>query len=134
MATIDEQKELVRLLAKRWKAAPWIPIGQKQRESTRDAPARGNVWISRTRFTAPSDPSIREALFYTCERLKTTGQIIPQPEEIQLEDVSVEFIGLRSGVESDAPEPDISETRKLQALESECMSDMTIFYVHGGAL
>ena len=134
MTTVDEQKKLVETLCRKYQSIPWQPISQMQRESSRDAPARGSVWISRMTFPAPTDTDLRDALYRTCERLKNPGQSFVSPAEVPLEDVGVEFIGSRSGVEDRASEPDISEQDKLRFLERECKSDMTILYIHGGAL
>ena len=85
-------------------------------------------------FRAPEDYGLRDALYRVCERLKTPNQTFTPPFELPLKDVGVEFIGYRSGVEGNAPEPEMSEQGKLKALESECKSDMTILYIHGGGL
>ena len=134
MTTVDEQKKLVETLCRKYQSVPWQPISQMQRESSRDAPARGSVWISRMTFPAPTDTDLQDVLYRVCERLKNPGQSFVSPAEVPLEDVGVEFIGSRSGVEDRASEPDISEQDKLQFLERECKSDMTILYIHGGAL
>ena len=105
-----------------------------QRESSRNTPARGGVWISRMTFRAPEDTGLREALYRVCERLKSPHQSFTPPCQVPLNDVGVEFIGRRSGVEDKAMEPDVSEQEKLKALESECTSDRTILYIHGGGL
>ena len=134
MTTVEEQKKLVETLCRKYRSLPWQPISQMQRESSRDAPARGSVWISRMTFPAPTDTGLRDALFRVCERLRDPGQSFASPAEVPLQDVGVEFIGSRSGVEDGATEPEISELDKLQCLERECKSDMTILYIHGGAL
>lgn len=85
-------------------------------------------------FPAPKDVGLRDALYRVCEQLKAPDQSFPPPLEVPLEDVGVEFIGRRSGVKGKATEPDISEQDKLKALESECESDITILYIHGGGL
>lgn len=134
MTTVDEQKKLVETLCRKYRSVPWQPISQMQRESSGDAPARGSVWISRMTFPAPTDTSLRDALYRVCERLRDPSQSFASPAEVPLKDVGLEFIGSRSGVEDGVPEPDISERDKLQCLERECKSDMTILYIHGGAL
>ena len=109
-------------------------MSQWQANSPVDAPARGGIWISRTKFRAPVETHLRDALYHVCERLKIANQDITPPQEVPLIDVGVEFIGRRFGVEFNAPEPRISELDKLKALESEWKGDMTILYVHGGGL
>ena len=134
MTTAEEQKKLVETLCRKFISVPWQPISQMQRESSRDAPARGSVWISRMNFPAPTDIGLRDALYRVCERLREPGQSFASPTEVPLKDVGVEFIGSRFGVEDGAIEPKISEQDKLQCLERECKSDMTILYIHGGAM
>ena len=134
MTTVDEQKKLVEKLCRKYLSVPWRPISQMQRESSYDAPARGGVWISRMTFSAPTDTGLRDALYRVCERLKDHGHSFASPAEVPLNDVGMEFVGSRSGVDGGATEPDISEQEKLESLERECKSDMTILYIHGGAL
>lgn len=85
-------------------------------------------------FSAPTDTGLRDALYRVCERLKDVGQSFALASDIPLEDVGVEFIGSRSGVDGKATEPDISEQEKLESLQRECQSNMTILYIHGGGL
>ena len=134
MTTVDEQKKLVEAQCRKYRSIPWTPISQMQRESSHDAPARGGVWISRMSFRAPRETGLREALYCVCERLKAPNQSFTSQFELPLRDVGVEFIGCRSGVDGNAPELDKSEQDKLTALESECKSNMTILYIHGGGL
>jgi hypothetical protein len=134
MASIDEQKKLVKLTCRKFRSLPWVPLAQKQRETSHDAPARGGVWISRTAFPTPASTSLRNALYSVINHLKSDYHRITPAEDTPLIDVGVEFIGIRSGVPNDAPEPAIAEEEKLQALEKECENDMTILYIHGGGL
>jgi hypothetical protein len=134
MATTEEQRKLVKRVCEQFHAVPWESIGKKQRDSAVDRPARGAAWISRVSFPAPSSTSIRNALYQVIDHLKSDYHHITPAGETPLLDVGVEFIGLRSGVEDNAPEPSILEHEKLRTLEKECTSDMTILYVHGGGL
>lgn len=113
---------------------PWEPLAQKQRNSALDVPARGNIWISRVAFPAPSSPSVRDAMYRVINYLKNDYHKITPAEETPILDVGVGFMGERRGVASDAPEPGIPEEDKLRALEQECSGDMTILYIHGGRL
>lgn len=134
MSTIEDQKRIVDVFCRQFKSAPWQTMSQWQAKSPVDAPARGGIWISRTKFRAPVETHLRDALYHVCERLKIADQKITPSQQIPLTDVGVEFIGCRSGVDNNAPEPEISEQDKLQALESEWKGDLTILYVHGGGL
>lgn len=134
MTTIGEQKRVVRTVCQKYQSIPWVPLAKNQRKTSRDAPARGGVWISRSSFPAPPETTLRDALYTVCERLKAPHQTIIAATEVPLLDVALEFVGNRAGVPSDAAEPDIPEPSKLKLLESECESDMTILYMHGGGL
>ena len=85
-------------------------------------------------FRAPRDAGLREALYRVCEGLRAPNQSFTPELEVPLKDVGVEFIGRRSGAQDQAAEPQKTEEDKLKALESECKSDMTILYIHGGGL
>ena len=134
MATAEEQKAVVKQVVRKFLSTVWPTISVIHEETTRDAPARGPVWISRTSFRAPSNKSLEDAVYGAIERLAADHQDTSTAKNIALGDVGVEFVGSRPGVARDAPEPDISEHKKLQALEKACSKDMTILYVHGGAM
>ncbi|KAL4941422.1 hypothetical protein BDV06DRAFT_194451 [Aspergillus oleicola] len=132
MASIDEQKKLVKRVCQKYQKAPWTPIAQLQKATSLDVPARGGVWVSRTSFPAPASPAIRSLLYAVIDRLKKDYHRITPAEETPVVDIPVEFVGSRSNVPEDAPEPNISEEEKLHALLQECDDDMTILYMHGG--
>lgn len=137
MATVDEQKKLVAAVRRKFLSGSWVPISQIQHatsQSTSDAPARGDVWISRMSFMAPKDTGLRDALYRVCEQLRSPDQRFLPASEVPLNDVGVEFIGCRSRVGGKATEQDIPEQDKLKALERECGNDMTVLFIHGGAL
>ena len=134
MSTIAEQRKLVKATCQKYRSLPWIPLAQKQRETSYDAPARGGFWISRVNFPATPSTSLRDALYEVIHSLKLDHHRVTPAEQTPILDVGVEFIGTRSGVANDVPEPEISEYEKLKALEKECESDMTILYIHGGGL
>ena len=134
MDSIQKQREAVENIRKKYRSLPWTPLAALQKATSRDGPARGNVWIGRMHFRAPQDTNLRDVLYKVIDCLKADYHQITPAEDTELNDVGVKFIGPRSGVGHDAPEPHISEEAKLQALEKECRADMTILYVHGGAL
>ncbi|RAK99995.1 uncharacterized protein BO80DRAFT_502898 [Aspergillus ibericus CBS 121593] len=110
MGTPAEQRKLVKRAGEKYRASPWTPITQLQRESSRDPPARGGVWISRTVFPAPASCSIRDALSL---------------EDTPIIDVGVKFIGSQEKANNDVPESDVTE-EKLGDLLKEYDSEMTI--------
>ncbi|MCJ1247620.1 hypothetical protein MMC30_004835 [Trapelia coarctata] len=134
MATTAEQKQMVQALCNEYLSIPDMPLAQKQRETARDVPAKGNIWISRTKFPAPMEADLRDVLYEVCERLKAPDQNIALPQDVPLRDVGVEFIGHRPDANGNTLEPDIPEKDKLMFLQRDCESDMTILYVPGGGL
>ncbi|KAL2822227.1 Alpha/Beta hydrolase protein [Aspergillus cavernicola] len=135
MSSIDDQKELVIRLCQKYRKLPWLPIAQLQKATSLDVPARGGVWISKAGFPAPTSPAIRDALYTVINRLKKDYHRATPAEETPVVDVGVEFIGPRSQLPADAPEPNIgTEEAKLHALLQECDGDLTILYAHGGGL
>ena len=134
MSTIEEQKQLVDELCQEWPKMLMVPLHERQAASSRDRPARGPIWISRTELAAPSEPDLRNALSQVCEELAAPEHILPKREEISMQNVKVEFVGIREGAGEREPEPKISESEKLQRLQSECRRDLTVLYAHGGGL
>ncbi|KAB8208826.1 Alpha/Beta hydrolase protein [Aspergillus parasiticus] len=134
MSSIDQQKKLVKRICQKYQNSPWLPLSQLQKTTSLDTPARGGVWISRTSFSAPTNPAIRDVLYTVMHRLKKEYHRISPAEETPVIDVGVEFIGPRSQVPDDAPEPDLLEEEKLRALLQECHSGMIILYAHGAPL
>ena len=134
MSTANEQRQLVRNLCREWPKGLWLPVGQLQRKTAYDKPAHGPVWISRTRFPAPAEPALQDALYEVCERLRGPDHIITSKEKVPLQDVGVEFIGARKSANENASEPSMPEGEKLKRLQDDCENDMTILYVHGGGL
>ncbi|KAF7620762.1 Alpha/Beta hydrolase protein [Aspergillus flavus] len=138
MSSIDQQKKLIKRICQKYQNSPWPSLAQLQKATSLDtptpAPARGGVWIARTSFSAPTNPAIRDVLYTVIHRLKKEYHRISPVEETPVIDVGVEFIGPRSQVPDDAPEPDIPEEEKLRALLQECNSELTILYAHGGGL
>ena len=134
MTTIAQQKAKVQEICREWPKGLWLPVGEMQRRSPIDKPARGPIWISRCEFSSSPETALRDVLYEICERLQAPEHIISPKEDLALESVGVEFIGPRGNADSKTPEPKISEPEKMKHLEEECEGDMTILYVHGGGL
>ncbi|CAG8976043.1 hypothetical protein HYALB_00010324 [Hymenoscyphus albidus] len=129
--TIAEQQKLVKAICNKFishPVTPWKPISQHQKDKSRDPPARGPIWISRTSFPAPPEEEndLCEALFRVCQQLKQPHQTVAAQSEAPLREIGLKFIGNRIGVASNAPEPDITELETLQALESESARHNTV--------
>lgn len=134
MSTVDKQKEIVEQACKIYRAIPWVRLSQKQRDSSRDAAARGPIWVARTNFIKPPESDLSEALNRVILNLSEHYQRSALPSLTPQIDVGVEFIGPRVGAKSGTTEPDMPELEKLRALEADCDPGLTILYIHGGGL
>ncbi|KAL3474803.1 Alpha/Beta hydrolase protein [Aspergillus californicus] len=90
MASVDEQKELVRRLCQKYPKSPWLPISQLQKATSLDVPVRGSVWIAKSAFPVPG-PAIRDVLYEVIDRLKNDYHRITPAKETPVVDVGVEF-------------------------------------------
>ncbi|OKL63392.1 hypothetical protein UA08_01519 [Talaromyces atroroseus] len=109
-----------------------LSVSEQQRRSMRDPGIKGPMWISKVTISAPGD-AVRAAVLQAVDTLSESGisQAFEVPAVIPVE---AEWTGYRGGVDKNAPQPDISEKEKYEALEAEAKSDMVILYIHGGAL
>lgn len=108
-----------------------MPVGTQQRRSMRDPGIKGPMWISKVELPAPEE-DVRNAVVDAADGLKTSES---QTFEIPpVRPVEAEWTGYRSGVDKKAPQPELSEEEKYKRLRKESKSDMTILYLHGGAL
>jgi hypothetical protein len=108
-----------------------MSVGTQQRRSMRDPGIKGRMWISKVELPAPEE-DVRNAVVDAANELKTSES---QTFEIPpLRSVEAEWTGYRFGVGKKAPQPDLSEEEKYKKLREESKSDMTILYLHGGAL
>ena len=108
------------------------PIGKAQKGSLRDPGIKGKMWISKITLPKPEDHegvTPRDALDMTIKDLGDGSEICTLPETSAVE---AEWTGYRSGVDSDAPRPDLSEEEQYQRLMSEAKSKVTVLYFHGG--
>ena len=108
---------------------PLPPLSVWQRQSTKERPADGPVWVSRVTFLPPED-NVRQALFNAIKTLSSYGSETFTPPS--LVPVRAEWTGFRNGVGATSPEANIPEAQKYQKLMTEVTSDITILYVHGG--
>lgn len=107
------------------------PVSKQQRRLLNDPGIKGSMWISKVELPAPGD-AVREAVIHAANQLKNDeSQTFDSPLVLPVE---AEWTGYRSGVEKNAPQPDVSEEEKYLALKADAKSDMVILYIHGGAL
>lgn len=108
-----------------------MPITKIQRQSTVDRGVRGPLWVSRATLPAPPEDSIRSLLL---SAIKVLGNGQEQYQMPEIAPVPVQWVGVRSGVAKDAPEPvGMTEHAKYEALVEEASNDTTLMYMYGGA-
>ncbi|GAB1194608.1 hypothetical protein APSETT444_003854 [Aspergillus pseudonomiae] len=98
------------------------PVGKQQKGSMRDPGIKGPMWISKVTLPPPEN-EVQEAVFKAFEDLKLGGETYDIPGVVPVE---AEWTGYRSGVNKNAPQPDISEEDKYKALRKEAQSDTVI--------
>ncbi|KAL4882862.1 alpha/beta hydrolase fold-domain-containing protein [Aspergillus karnatakaensis] len=106
-----------------------VPVGKQQKGTLRDPGIKGPVWVSKVTIPEP-EIDVQDAVVKAIRELQSGGETYDLPG---VAPVGAEWTGYRSGVDKNAPEPDISEEEKFQQLKKENDSDMVVLYFHGGA-
>lgn len=89
------------------------------------------MWISKVTFPAPEADGALLALTTAIDALKTGDEAYTIPPVL---DVEAEWTGHRAGAHTKAPRPEFSEQEHYDKLMSEVTSNVTIMYLHGGAM
>ena len=107
-------------------------LSKRQRASLKDSSVVGQSWVSRVTFTAPhaEENDARQLLVTAIERLGCGNEEYTLPS---IEDVNAQWTGFRPGATLDEAQPSISEKEKYENLMNDVRSEMTIFYIQGGA-
>jgi acetyl esterase/lipase len=106
------------------------PLGRVQRFGLKDPGINGPMWICKTIMPTTDAVEVRDALIRAIKELGDGTEEYAIPEAC---DVEGEWTGHRSGVEKNAPRPQLSEEEHYTRLMQEVKSDVTILYFHGGA-
>ncbi|GMF68762.1 unnamed protein product [Aspergillus oryzae] len=125
----DLRTELTVAIIRSFIAFTTTPVGKQQKGSMRDPGIKGPMWISKVTLPPPEN-DVQEAVFKAFEDLKLGGETYDIPGVVPVE---AEWTSYRSGVDKNAPQPDISEEDKYKELRKEAQSDTVILYFHGGA-
>ena len=113
-----------------WKVTP---ILRQQRFTLKDSGIKGDIWVSKVTLPVPLEADdILRPFISAIDALKQYGS--EQYTVPSLAPVEAEWTGYRSNVSADRPRPDLSEVQHYEKLMSETKSDVTILYLHGGAL
>ncbi|RAL15415.1 alpha/beta hydrolase [Aspergillus homomorphus CBS 101889] len=103
-------------------------VSEQQKASIRDPGIKGPMWVSNVTLPQP-EIDVQDAVMKAIEALKTGDETYDLPGVVPVE---AEWTGYRSGVDKNAPQPDISEEAKYEELKKESKEDMVILYFHGG--
>lgn len=106
-----------------------VPVGKQQKGTLRDPGIKGRLWVSKVRIPQP-ELDVQDAVIKAIEELKEGGETYDVPG---VGPVEAEWTGYRKGVDKNAPEPELSEEQKYEALKKENNADMVVLYFHGGA-
>ncbi|RAL01116.1 alpha/beta-hydrolase [Aspergillus ibericus CBS 121593] len=131
MDTIQGQKEAVVTFRKGFKSAPWVPISTMQAQSFRERPLKGPVLVSKIEIPRPDqgEEALRTQLWDLYKAKSKGGEKLDPPAPCA--SYKGEWIGVMK--DGNAPLPDMSEHERFKAIEQNSTSDVTLFYLSGGA-
>lgn len=111
--------------------ATWSrPVLEHQRKTASDTEAKGNCWVSRVEFPAPSEKDLLDAVCHAVTALGDGDVNYTIPTTM---DVSAQWTAFRADATRQTPEPMGSEAEKYTCMMSEVASPLTILYAYGGA-
>ncbi|PWY95177.1 alpha/beta-hydrolase [Aspergillus sclerotioniger CBS 115572] len=132
MDTIQGQKEAVATFRKQFKSAPWIPISTMQAQSFRERPLKGPILVSKIEIPRPDQEegeALRSQVWDLYKAKSRGGEKLDPPAPCA--SYKGEWIGVMK--DGNAPSPDMSEHERFKAIEQNSPSDVTLFYLSGGA-
>jgi hypothetical protein len=111
--------------------ALFAPVSMQQFVTTKDNPAKGPMWVSRTTFPAPVDcEGLKGAVRSAIDDLTNTEE--NKVGDFEIEDVKVQWTGSRPSGPEKEREPNISEREKYEGMMRDVKSDIVVLYAHGG--
>jgi hypothetical protein len=110
--------------------ALFAPVSMQQYVTTKDTPAKGPVWVSRTKLSRPEDSEdLKSVVRAALDELSTEGNRI---DDFSIEDVNVQWTAFKSSGGEKESEPDISDKEKYNCMMKDVTSDIVVLYAHGG--
>ncbi|KAE8409390.1 alpha/beta-hydrolase [Aspergillus pseudonomiae] len=110
------------------KGAHTTSISVQQKATCRNDPVNGPFWVSKFSLPRPTDDNSRELLLQLIDEANEHQVRYDRPESAPLD---FEWVGYRSNVQKDTPEPAIGEQEKFEKLMAETKSPLTILYLYG---
>ncbi|KAJ5538530.1 benzoate 4-monooxygenase cytochrome P450 [Penicillium frequentans] len=114
------------------------PLSVKQQETLRNDLVIGPLWVSKCPLPSSKDDTSRDALLRVVDdanvhqmwrRLIDAKVPYYRPASGPL---NLEWVGFRSNVQEDTPEPLVTEKEKFDKLTVETKSSSTVFYIYSG--
>jgi hypothetical protein len=112
------------------KGAKAASISVQQAATTRDAPVKGPVWVSKFTVPKPTNDNSRDLLLALVDEENDKNIHYDRPDS---ESLHFEWTGFRCNASKDTPEPSLREEEKFQKLMAETTSPLTILYIYGGS-
>jgi hypothetical protein len=105
------------------------PISKQQSFFPADAPAEGNVWVSRLTIAGNGEAGVAAAVKEAIELTGDGTEIFTMPA---CEDITAEWVSCRPGGKKEDPEPKVPENWKYFSMLKDLKSDVVMLYAHGG--
>ncbi|KAE8372686.1 alpha/beta-hydrolase [Aspergillus bertholletiae] len=112
------------------KGAHTTAISVQQKATCRNDPIKGPLWVSKFSLPSPADDNSRELLLQLIDEANEHQVRYDRPASAPLD---FEWVGYRSNVQKDTPEPVIGEQEKFAKLMAETKSPLTVLYLYGGS-
>ena len=133
MKSVKDQQNAVLHFQQSFRSRPLMKIRELQAYYPKEAPVRGQVWISQDRFKSPIDSDLCDVVLDIVESVKNGDEKLPRRADLTLQDVPLEWIGYRASTDSRSKQPSMSDHEIFQRLCKDQRHAMTVLYVHGGA-
>lgn len=106
-----------------------VSISATQAATTKDRPVTGPIWVSKFALPKVKENNSQDLVLNLVDEASDGNVPYQRPEA---EALRFEWVGHRTNVAKDAPEPSMSELDKFDRLEDETTSPLTVLYIFGG--
>jgi acetyl esterase/lipase len=104
-------------------------ISKTQRVTLRDPGIKGKMWVSKVELPMPAEADVTDLLKKAIDDLGSGNVAMAD-----LKPVEAEWNGYRMNASAKSPRPPMSEAKHYESLMKDTRSDLTVLYIHGGAL
>ena len=99
--------------------------------SLKDPGIKGPLWIAKVTMPKPQEDNVWQALATAIDGLKEGGETYTVPQILPVE---AEWTGHRNGADKNTTRLNIPEEEQYKKLMADTISDVTVMYMHGGAM